>query len=552
MNSQLHNERESRSRTSRNSRPKHNISVPEAARFSARAANAETGAVWPGRAQALVAFLLTVTLAQSPSAHAEPVHLVTVVYGAATWDSSAVEQRLRDQLEQRLIPLRTSNETRRSLDEKLVLRVSSEVDEYIRGSLDALSVGREAFFAGDYESTVALILPRLDAVESAPEVLAFRVDFVPVLVDSFLVLAEAYELLDQPEAASFTMQRVASLFMYAEMDQSQISPLVADKFREARDSLEQRIVRIGWTSEAACDPYVNGSKVSAVSGGELLVPEGQSAYLQLRCEGFQGVVRRITPTETSITWSFSFDDALRQNSEFFELQPRSSSDPEVLPGILRAASNLLGASVVSVAKVPVGIGVPDAIELGFVTPRGRFRALRLSDEAVANHESFAAAVDYLIGTSSSPPEPSILWKNDPAWVAVGDWSSPAADVPIPNARKSVGGAAIGWAMLTTGLAAGGAATYFLIDKRNTEEDIARCSVATCLGGNDVVSMRETVERDQRLGITLGAVSAVAIVTGSIALAVGGARHRPRQNLELESAGVNVRDGGATIHVGMRF
>lgn len=553
MNSQKKNQCRSVPKNWRSSRAKQPLSARAPMRERLRTISSGSvvkGARWKDFCVAIA--LVTTLFAQPRSAGAESVHLVSVAYGTSTWDSSRVEERLRSQLEQRLIPLRGSIETRRMLDERLVHRVDESVGSYIRGSLDALSVGREAFFAEDYEGAVELILPRLDAVESAPEVLAFHVDFVPVLVDSFLILAQAYELLDRATEGRRTMERVASLFMYADMEQTQISPLVAEEFRTVRDNLAHRIVRIRWTSEASCEPYVNGSKVSVASGGELLAPEGRSVYLQFRCEGFQGVVRRIMASESSVTWSFAFDDALHRTSESFELQPRSSSDPEVLPAILQAASSLLEGSVVSIAKVPVGIGVPDAVELGFVTQRGRFRAVRLSDEAVASHERLSEAVDYLLGTSSTPPEPSILWKNDPAWVAVGDWTSPMIDEASRTGGKSVGGAAFGWAMLTTGVAAGGAAAYFLIDQRKTENDIANCSVATCLGGDDIVSMRETVERDQRLGIILGATSVAAIVTGSITLAIRGGRLRQRRHLDVESASLNLRAGGASIHVGMRF
>lgn len=501
----------------------------------------------------VVAWVLAVgLLAGAPTrAWAGTVHELPVRYGSSTWDSSELRDRVSASLAERLVDLRSAESTHALVVERLVVHPDETTDIYIRTSLDSLSAGRDAFFEGDAETTLALIAPRLDALEHHPEVVAFRPDFIPVLIESFLVLHHAYVELDRPDEADRTLRSVARLFPYAPLDEWVVPPPLIATIERMRGELLVRALSVHWLEDDACVPWVNGSPVPTLPGGVVRLIGNEAAFLQLRCEGYVGHVFRVDASVPRFEWTVAFDDALRVSAARTRLEPRSHVEAALLPELLRAAGRLLGRPLLSMARVPAGLGEPDTIEFGYVNAAGGFRGIRVSDDQLRSARGLTATLDYLFGYTDTPPEPAIVWKTDPAWVPIGAWSMSEGIVRTRSTRR--GSAAVGWSLMLVGASSAAVSGYLIADTRRARRTLDGCEAWTCLGTDEMLELRQRVERREPIAVITGAAAVVSVVTGTTLLSVRARRNRSdRRSWSVRSASLGVSKSGVRAAMSLGF
>jgi hypothetical protein len=481
---------------------------------------------------------------------AENVHLIEVDYGSVDAGEAELYRRVTEELEAQFVRTRSSEETLQLVRHRSVWTVDTNADRYLVESLDPLAVGRELFFAGEFEAAIDLILPRVNIVWEHPHLLATRRDLAPVLLDSALVLAQAFSQLGMTREVGELLEKLAALFPVLEPTQAAISPDWIDRFTSIRDEQLTRSVRIEWNSEEDCDLYVNGAPAFIESGGSIRVSTQKDTYLQWRCGMTWGMVLKLETMQEELHWDLELDSALGIRDEHVVLRPRSQVDAAMLPSLVKTTAGWLEEGVVSYGKVSIVPGEPEAVEIAFARSDAGFRAIRIPVEHLDDSEEFSAALAYVLGRSSHAPEPAIVWENDPAWVSRGVWSPEDAR---DGRQRHTTLAATGWSLTVAGLASGVVATHFLLSKKSGEDAIADCSLETCLGTSDIAALRDDVRSDRRRAIALGAVSGVSMAAGVTALVVR--RHllrSDRRGFSIESASVGLSPGGVRADVSLRF
>ncbi|MFT5994346.1 MAG: hypothetical protein ACI82G_003358, partial [Bradymonadia bacterium] len=280
---------------------------------------------------------------------------------------------------------------------------------FVRGTAQRDS-GREAFFANDYDYTVLRLAPWLDAVEAEPAVLAFHPDLAPSVLESFLTLVRAYEVLGNVDAAEDALSRTAALFFHARLEASRYPPELRARFDDARALTPTRAVSIEVRGDDACDIRINANTV-ATTNGAISLPPGDH-FLQLTCEGLPGRIHRIDDAERALQLDPLLDDAVRWSDRRVTLAPRSSTSLVVSRVVGAAAVRLSLGELYTAGVIESDVG-EELMELVRTVPsEGTYRAarVRLPVDSAELHD----ALVYLRSGERRRAE-MIVWSESGGW-----------------------------------------------------------------------------------------------------------------------------------------